>query len=114
MDLRRLFENEEISARLNTVETDEEFLSLLIENGATEEEARCFFESMKPCADGEIPEEMLELVAGGGYPYGKVLISRVTFRLKQGAWPSETYVDEKKRTITLCGGKKGVCKTYKY
>ena len=61
--------------------------------------------------DGEIPEDLLELVSGGGKPYLQILIAKTAYRVKHGKVLVKATYDEDRRVIT-CSNRVGKNKVY--
>lgn len=94
----------DLIAKAKEAKTVEELLALANENGAalTEEEAKAYFEQLHP-KTGELPDEELDNVAGGGcYAKDGYLKTTIGYKCKYFE-KSEEY-----------GGVKGTCCACKY
>ena len=89
---------EEILSKLAEVNSEEEFFTVLAENGIGPDEAAAFIEHLQNTPD-ELNEDDLDSVAGGGYLHN--LFARTAYRIKHKKLFVKTSVDTKRRTITV-------------
>lgn len=100
MKLEELLMNEEIVAKLDEAKDTEELRAILLENGADEEEAGQFIEQLiAQSKEGELSEDELEDVAGGGLIHR--CLFRFVYRIKHGKLFVKATEDKDKHVITV-------------
>ena len=104
--------NEEIINQLADANTVEEFFQVMVDHDIEPEEATAFIDHLKN-TPGELSEDDLDCVAGGGYLHN--VIARTAYRIDQKKLFVKTTVDTERRVITVTNrfGSK-VSKTYPY
>lgn len=104
--------NEEILSKLAEAETEEDILCILKENNVSFEDTAAFIEQIQR-NDGELSEDDLENVAGGGYLHN--VLARTAYRIKHKKLFVKTVVDKENGIITVTNrfGEK-VSETYYY
>lgn len=98
------FLTEDVAHRLDQAQTEEEFRRILMEAGASEEEIHRFVEHLRTMpleAQGELSEDDLDMVAGGGNPILQKMICKMAYRVQTGKLFVKATYDEDKRTITV-------------
>ena len=82
--IAEIMKNEEVVMKLDGAETEEAFCKILIENGASAEDINEFIEYMsKANSEGELSEDQLDSVAGGG-PVIQKILAKWAYRLQHG------------------------------
>jgi len=98
------FLTEDVARQLDGAQTEEEFRRILMEAGASEEEIFRFVEHLRTmplAAAGELSEDDLDMVAGGGNPILQKMICKMAYRIQHGKLFVKATYDEDKRTITV-------------
>lgn len=113
------FLTEEVALQLDLAQTEEEFRRVLTEAGASEEEILRFVDHLRTMpleASGEMSEDDLDMVAGGGNPIGQKIIRRWAYRFKYGKIFVKATYDEDAKTITVTNrfGKEKISETLPY
>ena len=115
MLLEELLNNEEVLARLDKAESEEEFCAILSEQGLSAEEIAMIVDKLRDPGE-ELSEEDLENVSAAGNPHLQKIIYRWAYRFKHKKLFVKATYDEDSRTITVCNrfGKEKVCETNFY
>ena len=93
---------EDVLQKLDAAENEMEFRKILAESGIAEEEIDRFVEYLKNTpeeGDGELTEDALEDVSGGG-PTAQRYLAKWAYRIKHGKWFVKTTYDAGSKTIT--------------
>ena len=99
------FLTEDVAHRLDQAQTEEEFRRILMEAGASEEEIHRFVEHLRTMpleAQGELSEDDLDMVAGGGKnPIIQKMICKMAYRVQTGKIFVKATYDSDKKIITV-------------
>lgn len=98
------FMTEDVAIRLEQAQTEAEFRKILLDSGATEEQIADFVEYLRTMpleASGELSEDELDIVAGGGNPILQKMFCKMAYRVQTGKIFVKATYDEDKRTITV-------------
>ena len=100
MSVEEILQNEEIVSKLEQVESEAEFCQILLDYGASEDVIKALIEKIVRTEDeGELSENALEDVAGGGYIHR--MMFRMVYRFKHKKLFVKATEDKKNHVITV-------------